>query len=138
MKTIEQLSVFLENRPGELKFLTQTLSDAQISIVSIMLVGSSDFGLARIIVDKPQKALTALKEKGLSVQITSVFGVELNDEIGSFNELLRVLSSEQINIIYCYSFYKANKGIFIFCVDDTNRAIKSLKTANFNIIDKPL
>lgn len=113
---IKQLSIFLENKPGELGFLTKTLSEGQISLKSIILVDSSDFGLARIIVDNPDRAKALLAEHGLSVRITDVFGVRINDVVGSFNRIVSLLSEKGVNILYCYSFYEHCSGIFIFSV----------------------
>ena len=113
---IKQLSVFLENKPKELNFLTKILSEGGVSIKSILLVDSSDFGLARTIVNDPQKAKSILANEGLSVQFTNVFGVKIDDVVGSFNSVVSILSDQNINILYCYSFYDAQSGIFIFSV----------------------
>lgn len=113
---IKQLSIFLENKPGELGFLTKTLSQGEVSIKSIILADSSDFGLARTIVDNPEKAKALLESHGLSVRLTDVFGVRINDVIGSFDKVVSLLSQKGVNILYCYSFYEAQSGIFIFSV----------------------
>ena len=113
---VKQLSIFLENKPGELGFLTKTLSQGGVSIKSIILADSSDFGLARIIVDNPEKAKALLESHGLSVRFTDVFGVRINDVIGSFDRVVSLLSQKGVNILYCYSFYEDKSGIFIFSV----------------------
>jgi hypothetical protein len=113
---IKQLSIFLENKAGELRFLTGTLSEGGVSIKSIILADSSDFGIARTIVDNPEKAKALLESHGLSVRTTEVFGVRINDVVGSFDRVVALLSEKQINILYCYSFYEAQSGIFIFSV----------------------
>ncbi|MBN2964545.1 amino acid-binding protein [Sulfurospirillum sp. T05] len=113
---IKQLSVFLENKPGELGFLTKTLSQGGVSIKSILLADSSDFGLARTLVDDPEKAKAVLENHGLSVRLTDVFGVRIDDVVGSFDRVVSLLSAKEINILYCYSFYESSSGIFIFSV----------------------
>ena len=136
---IKQLSIFLENKEGELKFLTHTLSEGGISIKSILLADSSDFGLARTIVDNPQKAKALLEEKGLSVRLTDVFGVRIDDAVGSFDKVVSTLSDNDINILYCYSFYESNSGIFIFSVNqnDFQKATSLMveKGINFEVIN---
>jgi hypothetical protein len=133
---IKQLSVFLENRPNELLAFTKILKKANISIKSIQLVDSADFGLVRSIVDNPQKAKDALHDAGFSVKMTSVFGVKIKDEIGSFNKILKVLAKNEINLLYTYSFYEEKSGIFIFCVDmkDFDKACNALVKKDFDII----
>ena len=113
---IKQLSIFLENKGGELQFLTHTLSQGDISIKSILLADSTDFGLARTIVDNPERAKALLESEGLSVRLTDVFAVRINDVIGSFDKVVSTLSENGINILYCYSFYESQSGIFIFNV----------------------
>lgn len=134
---IKQLSVFLENKPKELNFLTKILSEGGVSIKSILLVDSSDFGLARTIVNDPQKAKTILANEGLSVQITNVFGVKIDDVVGSFNSVVSILSDQNINILYCYSFYESQSGIFIFSVlaNEFELATKTLIEHGVEIVE---
>lgn len=134
---IKQLSVFLENKPKELNFLTKILSEGGVSIKSILLVDSSDFGLARTIVNDPQKAKTILANEGLSVQFTNVFGVKIDDVVGSFNSVVSILSDQNINILYCYSFYESQSGIFIFSVlaNEFELATKTLIEHGVEIVE---
>lgn len=135
---MEQLTIFLENKPGELLFLTETLSQAKVSIKSIQLADSTDFGLARVIVDDTRKAKEILEEKGLSVRVTPVFGVHIEDEVGSFHKIVSLLSQKNINILYCYSFYQGKGGIFIFSVtqEQLPTAIEFLLENNIAVIKK--
>lgn len=134
---IKQLSVFLENKPKELNFLTKILSEGGVSIKSILLVDSSDFGLARTIVNDPQKAKSILANEGLSVQFTNVFGVKIDDVVGSFNSVVSILSDQNINILYCYSFYESQSGIFIFSVlaNEFELATKTLIEHGVEIVE---
>lgn len=133
---IKQLTVFLENKAGELSEFTHTLSKNGISIKSILLADSTDFGLVRTIVDNPIKAKATLEDEGFSVRFTDVFGVKINDVVGSFDTVVTALAESNINILYTYSFYEANTGIFIFSVeqDKFNDAIDALKAKNIEII----
>ncbi len=132
---IQQLSVFLENRTGELADFTKILSQNGVSIKSIILADSSDFGLVRSIVDNPQKAKVVLEDAGFSVRFSEVFGVKIEDYIGSFDKVIEILAKENINIYYTYSFYEADAGIFIFSVDDTDKAVISLEKEGVQIVE---
>ena len=136
MHVIKQLSVFIENKTGELSDFTHILSKNDISIKSILLADSTDFGLVRTIVDNPEKAKSILEENGFSVRFTDVFGVKINDVVGSFDEVVTALSKSNINIQYTYSFYESNIGIFIFSVekDKFNEAVKSLLNAKLKVV----
>ena len=133
---IKQLTVFLENKAGELSELTHVLSHNGISIKSILLADSTDFGLVRTIVDNPTKAKAILEDEGFSVRFTDVFGVKIEDVVGSFDKVVSALASEQINILYTYSFYESNAGIFIFSVDKErfSDAINALESENIEIL----
>ena len=136
MYTIKQLSVFIENKTGELNDFTNVLSKNKISIKSILLADSTDFGLVRTIVDNPEKAKVILEDNGFSVRFTNVFGVKIDDVVGSFDKVVTALSKNNINIQYTYSFYESDIGIFIFNVekDKFNEAVKSLLDANLEVV----
>ncbi|DAB34140.1 MAG TPA: amino acid-binding protein [Sulfurospirillum sp. UBA12182] len=133
---IKQLSVFIENKAGELSDFTQVLSKNGISIKSILLADSTDFGLVRTIVDNPERAKAILEEEGFSVRFTNVFGVKIEDVVGSFDKVVTALAHENINIQYTYSFYEANIGIFIFSVEQNSfeEAIKILEKNSIEIV----
>lgn len=133
---IKQLSVFLENKAGELSDFTHVLSTNGISIKSILLADSTDFGLVRTIVDNPEKAKTVLEDAGFSVRFTDVFGVKIEDVVGSFDKAVGALSKAGINILYTYSFYEASTGIFIFSVDKErfDDAVQALQAENIEIV----
>jgi len=136
MHTIKQLSVFIENKTGELSDFTHELSKNNISIKSILLADSTDFGLVRTIVDNPQKAKAVLEDAGFSVRFTDVFGVKIDDVVGSFDKVVTTLSKNDINIQYTYSFYESEIGIFIFSVEKEkfDKAVKSLLGAKLKVV----
>lgn len=133
---IKQLSVFLENKAGELSEFTRILSKNGISIKSILLADSTDFGLVRTIVDNPEKAKAVLEDEGFSVRFTDVFGVKIDDVVGSFDKVVSILATAGINILYTYSFYEASTGIFIFSVEKERfaDAIEALKANSIEIV----
>jgi len=133
---IKQLSVFLENKAGELSDFTHALSTNGVSIKSILLADSTDFGLVRTIVDNPEKAKAVLEEAGFSVRFTDVFGVKIEDVVGSFDKVVGTLAAQKINILYTYSFYESNTGIFIFSFEKErfNEAIDALQNNGIEIL----
>jgi hypothetical protein len=137
-KIIQQLSIFVENRQGELSDITTLLAKNSISISSINLSDASDFGILRLIVDDKQKAKAVLDEAGFSSRFTGVFAVEISDHVGSFNSVINALSSENIDIEYTYTLSNAQIGAFVFKVLDLdlNRAIGILQDEKINLLDK--
>ncbi|MDR2081811.1 MAG: amino acid-binding protein [Campylobacteraceae bacterium] len=132
---VKQLTVFLENKPGELASFTHILSGKNVNIKSLILVESTEYGLVRAIVDNPQKAKAVLESAGLSVRFSDVLAVKIKDEVGSFDRIVTILSKNDINILYTYSFYSANSGIFIFSIDNLQKGINTLLEANENVLE---
>lgn len=128
MYRIKQLSIFVENKKGELTDVTTLLSENEISIKSINLVDSSDFGLLRVIVNDDKKAKEVLDNAGFSLKITDVFAVAIDDHVGSFNKVVSALSQNDINIEYTYTVSNAQNGAFIFKVNinDFDKSIEVL------------
>ena len=129
MNQIKQISVFVEDKMGELTDITTILSNNGISLKSINLVDSSDFGLLRIIVDDTKKATLVLEKEGFSLTIVNVIAVKIKNRVGSFNEVVTALSKNDVNIEYIYTVDSDKEGIFIFKVSpkDFEKAEKILK-----------
>ena len=137
-KKIQQLSIFVENKKGELSDITTLLALNNISISSINLSDASDFGILRLIVSDNEEAKSILDKKGFSSRLTSVFAVEISDHIGSFNSVIKALAKENINIEYTYTLSNAQIGAFIFKVQDRelNHAIDTLESEKINLLSE--
>ncbi|MBQ9880107.1 MAG: acetolactate synthase [Clostridia bacterium] len=129
--TIKQISVFLENKPGALRKMIDTLADKNINLRSLTLVESQDFGLARIITDDPYNTSTVLREEGYVTSIVPVFAVEMPDEPGGLTSVLGVLSDNDININYLYAFTgsKKNAAYVVLRIEEIEKA-KSVFISN--------
>jgi hypothetical protein len=132
---IEQVSVFLENRPGHLAHLARVIADAGINMRAMMVADTEQFGVARIICDRPNAARAALEEEGFGVSIASVIAVEMPDRPGGLAEVLEALGEEGINVEYAYAFVEpgAEAAIDIFRVDD-DRAGAVLQGAGITVV----
>ncbi|MDD3345931.1 MAG: ACT domain-containing protein [Candidatus Omnitrophica bacterium] len=135
---ITQLSVFLENKKGRLYEAAQVLGDAGIDIKALTIAESEEFGVLRIVVDKPDTALDALKEKGFVASITDIVAVEVSDRPGGLAAILKVLSDNQINLEYMYAFVEktADNAIVVFRFDDPDQAITVLKENGIRVLGK--
>ena len=60
---IKQLSVFLENKSGRLAEVTNILGKSNISISALSIAETADYGVLRMIVDNPDKAILSLKKR---------------------------------------------------------------------------
>lgn len=126
---IVQLSVFLENKEGRLADIIGALADAKINIRTLSLADTKDFGVLRMIVDTPEKAIEVLKKNGATVRTTDIIAVEVEDSPGGLYRVLKVFKEAGINIEYMYAFVEKNNdnAVMVFRVDDPDAAIKKIK-----------
>jgi len=133
---IRQISIFLENKPGQLSTICRDLSDAGINIATLSLADTSDFGIVRMIVDDHDKAKAVLSEKGHVVNVREVIGVCVPDRPGGMAEVMQVLDGADANIEYSYafSFHKGEKAVLVFRFADNDRAEAALKAAGYTTL----
>ena len=131
--TIHQLSVFIENKAGTLVSVLNVLKQAGIQIIASTVSDTMEYGLYRIICDKPSQAYPLLKQHGISVTINDVFALQIDNTPGEAAIMLETFSKAGINISYMYSFMLQGKGIIIFRTDATDKAreIISLNKMHF-------
>ena len=126
--SIRQLSVFLENRPGKLFELTQLLADKGIDMRALSIAETTDFGIARLIVDDAFKAAQVLREGQFIAQFSDVLAFAVPDEPGGLYHLLSEFNAARVNIEYMYAFLSGEQGraYMIFRVTGTEAAEKAL------------
>lgn len=134
---MKQLSVFVENRSGSLMRVTNALLEADINIRAISSFDSPEFGILRLIVDKPEAAKEALTVQGFVVRVGEVLAVELADRKGSLNAMLKVLADGNISINYIYSFVirENMEPVMVFHTDDVEEATQLLYNHDIKVIE---
>ena len=100
--TAKQLSVFIENRQGRLGEVLNVLKVNGINILSLSLADTTEYGLLRLIVNKPELGREKLAEDGFSTMLTDVLVLKITHQSGSLQTLLKILSDENVNIEYMY------------------------------------
>jgi hypothetical protein len=133
---MEQISIFLENRPGGLEQVTGILKEAGINIRTLTLADTSDYGILRMIVNDVDKTSSVLKEKGFRVSRTSVVAVEVPDRPGGLHLILEVLANNGINVEYLYAFVERSgeNAVMIFRFDAPDRAIEALEKSGLTVL----
>jgi hypothetical protein len=134
---IHQLSLFLENQPGQLIEPCHILSRAGIDIRTLTLADTQQFGILRLIVSDWQAGAQALRDAGYVINVTEVVAVEVPDRPGGLGELLELLKDSRLNIEYMYAFTfgRGDKAVLIFRFDDPDRALELLKGSAINVLD---
>ncbi len=137
--TIQQLSVFVENKSGTLQQVLQILKEARIQLIASTIADTVEYGIYRIICSEPMRAYEELKKAGISVALSDVFAIALDNQPGRAADAIRIFSREDIGISYLYSFLLGGKGILIFRTDNPDRAREVIILNDLNFIaDKDL
>ena len=134
---IQQLSIFVENKSGRLAEITEILGQAGVDIRAISVADTSDFGILRLIVDKPKEAVEALRAANLTVSLTSVIAVGIDDKPGEFAKAMRVLADGEIGVEYMYAFIRRDKGkaYVILRVLESDKAVECLKASGISLLN---
>lgn len=134
---IRQLSIFIENKTGRLSAVTKTLGDNGISIRAMSASDTIDYGILRLIVDKPDLALEKVKEAGFTATLTSAVAIGISDEPGALNKAMEVIGNNNLSVEYIYAFTNQhNVAYVILRFDDNNKAIDVLKTNGIQIVSQ--
>ncbi|HJU87472.1 MAG TPA: ACT domain-containing protein [Gemmatimonadota bacterium] len=125
MPIAQQISVFVENRPGRLGALCEVLAEGGINIQAIMVPSGTDYGIVHVIVDRHEDALQSLEERGYRTYTSRVLDVTLDDHPGALAQLADHLAENGIDIKYAYSAV-GEQGRLILSVNDAERASELL------------
>lgn len=136
---IKQLSIFMENRPGRLSSVTQILDDKQINIRAFTIQDRGDYGLMKLIVDKPDNARLALADKGYACALKDVLVVSVPDKPGNLNKLTTIMHDNNVNIADVFGFVLKPENIGICCMEIhdkiSSEAIKRIEADGFRLLD---
>jgi hypothetical protein len=135
---IKQISIYSENRPGQLSAICRTLAAAGVNITTLSLADTSDFGIVRLIVDDHEKAKAVLSEKGHLVNVKDVLAVCVPDRPGGMAEVMQILDAAGADIEYSYAFafHKGEKAVLVFRFADGDVAEKALAAAGVAMLDE--
>ena len=119
----KQISVFIENRKGRLGEVLDVLKEGGVNILSMSLADTAEYGLLRIISDKPQDGRMALSTAGFSSTLTDVFILKIPHEPGALQQILRVIADEQLNVEYMYGLsVGGNEASIVVKTSDLDKA----------------
>ncbi len=135
--TIPQISVFLENKAGQLADITKILSENQVNMRAINIAETADYGVLRLIVDDAMRASSILLEGGFILTMTPVVGVAVPDTPGGLSKVLSMISTAGIDVEYMYSVFgqKEGQACMIFRVADTDGLTAVLDQNGIGTID---
>lgn len=134
---IKQLSVFIENKPGRLAAVVEALGKNDIDISALSLADTSDYGILRLIVNRPEDAANVIRELGVIVKITDVLTVSMDDTPGGLSKILEIFVKNDVHIDYMYAFVGTvtNKALMVVKVSDPELAVSALSKEGISTAD---
>ncbi|MBO7453241.1 MAG: acetolactate synthase [Clostridiales bacterium] len=122
---VKQINVFLTNQSGRLAEVTDSLAKADIDIRALYIADTTDFGILRLIVDKPSEALIILQKAGFTVSSTAVIALAVPDKPGTLDKALSILTEHNISLEYLYAFVgrQSSDAVIVIRVDNAEEAL---------------
>jgi hypothetical protein len=135
----KQLTIFVENRPGRLKSIAENLSRSHIDIRAFTIQDRGDYGLLRLIVDKPNDAYLALADLGCACALKDILAVSVPDQPGNFHRLASALGDSNINVLDAYGFVLQPHKTGVCCMEieksQMPKAQEVIKAAGFTVLE---
>ena len=131
--TIQQLSVFLENKTGRINEVTKILGKHSINMHAFSMAETTDFGILRLIVSEVDKAVEILRNADFAVMLTDVVCISMPNVAGSLSEVLENLAQNNIFIEYMYAFADGEKANVVIRPNDIDKCITILNECSCNI-----
>jgi hypothetical protein len=133
---VKQISVFLENKSGRLAEVTRTLRGQGIDIRALYIADTTEYGILRMIVDKPDAALDILNSNGFTVSSTSVIAIAIPDQPGTLDNALEILSDSGISVDYLYAFVgrSSSDAIVVIRVEAPELALEKLEQTGIRVL----
>lgn len=128
---VHQLSVFIENKAGRVSEVTDILGTAGINIRGFSVSDTAEYGILRLVVDRPDEGMAALKSHGFTVKESDVICIRLDDAPGSLARVLKIVSDAGVNIEYVYSLIST---YVVINVGDADRALQLLKDQPVSLV----
>lgn len=136
MTKVKQISVFVENAGGKLADITALLGENEINIRALSIADTADFGILRMIVQDPEKALYVLATNDVMVKATEVLVAEIGDKPAGLNKALAVLKDADIALEYLYAFATSHgdKAYVVMKTDKAEDAEEALTKGGVRVL----
>ncbi len=134
MSAVNLVAVFVENKPGQTARITRFLADAGVNLSWLTIANSGSFGVMRFLVDQQDKAVRALKDKGVMVSLVEALAVEVPDKPGSLQVVADALGRNNINLDNCSGFVANNRAVLVIEVHEAAQARAVLEKLGLHLL----
>ena len=134
--TVQQISVFLENKAGRLAAAAAALKNGGVNIRALSIADSENYGVLRMIVNDPDKATAVLTDAGFVAKRNPIVAVEVDDRVGIMCDITQLCDTENVNVEYMYSFVEqsSNKAILFLRFEDTDAAVRMFVKSGYKLL----
>jgi len=136
---LQQLSLFLENKPGALREPCDALAAAGINLLTVSLADTTQFGILRFIVADPEQARKVLQQAGMVAKVTEVLAVEVDNKPGGLARALDAIEKAGLGVEYMYLLGTApagNRAVIVLRFEDPDAAIRALEKAGVRVLTR--
>ncbi len=132
----QQISIFAENKPGKIERISGILGKNGINMRAITIADSGDYGIIKILADRPVDGCKTLKDEGIAATLKDIVAVRIDDSPGGLHKASAVLARNDINVEDAYGFTirGSNEAVFVFQVKDIKKTEKVLEEAGFSLL----
>ena len=133
---LKQVSIYAENRKGTMQQITGILLEENINILGSVTNDSAEYGIIRMVVSEPEKAVKALVKEGYLCRMQDVLGVEVEDEVGNLHKLLVALSESNISVDYIYLSFNRETGkpVMVIHTEDVEEVEMCISSKGFSLL----
>ena len=134
--TINQISIFVENKYGRLGEILATLANENIHIIAATVADTSEYGILRLIVTEPEKAYGILKQNNISANLTDVLAISTESSAGSFAKTLKLFTQSGLSIEYMYCFSLKERSVIILRTNNREAAREVVRRNDLGYISE--
>ncbi len=132
--SLQQLSIFLENKIGSLYETMDILSKADIRIIAATVADTTEFGILRLITTDNSRAYDVLRAAHKNANTSEVIALTCDSSVGAFHEELKKLYGEGVVVEYMYCFSTNNRAVMIMRVNDTQKALQVAESKGIAVL----
>lgn len=134
MSAVKMIAAFSENKPGEAARITKLVADSGANIRWVTIASNGSFGVVKLLVDKCEEAMAALRQKNVAVNFVEVLAIEVKDRCGALNTVLEFLAKNDINVENTSGFVANNRAVLVLEVEDTSATRSLLKRHGLQVL----
>lgn len=132
--TVNQISIFIENKYGKLCEILALLENESIHIIAATVADTSEYGILRLIVTEPEKAYHILKKSNVSANLTDVLAIATDSSADHFAKTLKYFTQSGLSIEYMYCFSLRGKSILILRTNNREAAREVVRRHDLDYI----